>query len=426
MSPAEDPATNANPPLANLVLAGDGQTQAVAITDFVFMVKDISNLYLVTTADGDLLVNTGFMDNAERNKALLAPVRSGPLHRIVLTQSHADHFGGVPVLSEDGAEVIAGPGFVENWQDSFRLMPYFGPRSRRLWGSTIKRGGNPIPPPGVHPDILVDREYAFEQGGRRFELISTPDGETTDALTLWMPDEKIAFTGNLFGPVFLSMPFLCTVRGDKMRSVRSYLKSLDRVRQLGAEILITGHGEPIRGAGRIRTDLDRMHAAVSYVRDATLEGMNAGKDVHTLMRDIRLPEAIRIGEFHGKVSWAVRTIWEEYSGWFHYDSTTSFYGVPRTSIYADLAQMAGGALALAERARTRLAEDKPLEAIHLLDVALGAEPGDAAALEVKKAALQQLLIRSGGSNLSETMWLKSEIAATEQALAPPHAATAAT
>ena len=50
-----------------------------------------------------------------------------------------------------------------------------------------------------------------------------------------MPDEKIAFTGNTFGPVFLSMPFLCTLRGDKPRLVRTYLASVDRVRKLGAE-----------------------------------------------------------------------------------------------------------------------------------------------------------------------------------------------
>ncbi len=413
------------PPLASLVLAGDSQANAVAITDFIFMVKDISNLYLVATGDGDVLINTGFMDNAERNQALLAPVRSGPLRRIVLTQSHPDHYGGAPTFKEDGAEIIAQQRFVPNWQDSLYLQPFFGPRSRKLWGSTIKRSATPIPPPQVFPDIEVDRVYAFEQGGRRFEVISTPDGETTDALTVWMPDEKIAFTGNLFGPVFLSMPFLCTVRGDKTRSVRSYLSSLDRVRQLGADILITGHGEPIRGAARIRADLDRMHAAVSYVRDETLKGMIAGKDVHTLMRDIRLPDEIKIGEFHGKVSWAVRTIWEEYSGWFHYDSTTSFYGVPRGSVDSDLAEMAGGAQALAGRARAKLGEDKPLEAIHLLDVALGAEPDDVTALEVKKDALQRLLTLSGGGNLSETMWLKSEIAAVDQALTPTVAPTSA-
>jgi alkyl sulfatase BDS1-like metallo-beta-lactamase superfamily hydrolase len=405
------------PLLASLVQAGEGQTEAVAITDFIFMAQDISNAYLVTTADGDVLVNTGFMDNAERNKAVFAPVRSGPLRTIILTQAHADHYGGVPVLREAGTQVIAERRFVDTWRYFHDLGPYLGLRSRKLWGTTIKRKGPPLPPPEVVPDIAVDRRHAFELGGRPFELISTPGGEALDSLTVWMPGERIAFTGNLFGPVFLAMPNLCTMRGDKPRLVQRYLRSLDTVRKLGADLLITGHGDPIRGAERIRADLDRMHAAVSYVNDATIAGMNAGKDVHALMREIRLPEELKIGEFHGKVSWAVRTIWEEYSGWFHYDSTTSLYDVPRSSINADLAELAGGAAVLAARARQKLNQARPLEAIHLVDIALGAEPAQPDALAVKRDALQMLLSQSGATNLSETMWLKSEIAAAEALLA---------
>ena len=164
-----------------------------------------------------------------------------------------------------------------------------------------------------------------------------------------------------------------------------------------------------------------MHAAVSYLNEAVIAGMNAGKDVHTLMREIKLPNELKIGEFHGKVSWAVRAIWEEYSGWFHYDSTTSLYGVPRSAIDADLAELAGGAAMLAARARQRLSEGRPLEAMHLLDIALGAQPANADALAVKKDALQLLLRDSGGTNLSEVMWLKSEIAAVEAALTPAQA-----
>jgi alkyl sulfatase BDS1-like metallo-beta-lactamase superfamily hydrolase len=157
------------------------------------------------------------------------------------------------------------------------------------------------------------------------------------------------------------------------------------------------------------------------VNDAVIAGMNAGEDVHTLMREIKLPDEMKIGEFHGKVSWAVRAIWEEYSGWFHYDSTTSLYGVPRSSIDADLVELSGGAGALAARARQKLDEGRPLEALHLLDIALGAERTNSDALAVKKDALQVLLRESGGQNLSETMWLKSEIAAAEAALAPRQA-----
>lgn len=406
------------PPLADLVLAGDAQTEAVAITDYIFMARDVSNAYLVTTDDGDVLINTGMVDNADRNLALLQPRRTGPLRYIILTQSHGDHFGGVPAFREEGTKIVGGPGYVEARDDMLGLQSYFGPRTFKLWGSTLRQDGPPKKPqPHVTPDIFVEDRLTLEVGNRNFELISAPEGETEDNIVVWMPKEKVVFTGNTFGPVWLSMPFLNTLRGDKPRRVRTYLKSLEKVRDLGAEIVVTGHGEPIVGKDRIRADLDKMHAAVSYVRDYTLEGMKAGKTVHELMEALAIPDDIRIGDFHGKATWAVKSIWREYSGWFHYeDGTTELYGVPRSSVHGDIAELAGGADALAARARQHLDAGRPLEAIHLIDIALGAEPANRAALDAKKAALDMLLERSGGANLSETMWLRSELAETEGAL----------
>lgn len=406
------------PALAGLVRAGDVQTEAIGVTDFIWQVNDVSNLYLINTADGDVMVNTGFMDNAERNVSLMAPKRTGALRHIVLTQSHADHFGCVPEFRDAETIVIGGPGFHEAWADMKRLQPFFGPRSKKLWGSTLKRGGTPKPAPDIRPDLLVDQTYAFEQGGRRFELIHAPEGETIDNLIVWLPEEKIAFTGNLVGPVWLSMPFFCTLRGDKPRLVWNTLKSLEKLKALNAEIIITGHGEPIRGKDRIRSDIEKMIGAISYVRDYTIDGMNAGRTVHELMRDVRLPDALQIGEFHGKVSWSVKTIWDEYSGWFHYeDGTTELYHVPRSAVNPDIVELAGGASALACRAKAHAEADRPLEAIHLIDIALSVEPTHKEALEVKKAALSALLAASGSKNLSETMWLSSEISETEALLA---------
>lgn len=406
------------PQLATLVRSGDAQTEAVEITPFVFMARDVSNAHLVTTDDGDVIINTGMPDGAERSAALFRPHRTGPIRYIVLTQSHGDHFGGVPEFLEPGTKVIGGPEFNEMRDDMLGLQPYFGKRTFKLWGSTLKRDTPPRPIPHVVPDILVNRRLTLEVGQRTFELISVPEGETVDNLVVWMPREKIVFTGNTFGPVWLSMPFLNTLRGDKPRLVRNYLKAVEAVRELGAEIVVTGHGEPIVGKARIKADLDKMHAAVSFVRDYTLAGMKAGKTVHELMREFAFPEELRIGEFHGKASWAVKSIWREYSGWLHYeDGTTELYGVPRSSVDADIVELAGGAARLAERARARLDAGQPLEALHLVAVALGAEPDDRAALEVKRDATQRLLDESGQSNLSETMWLRSEIAEVEAKLA---------
>jgi alkyl sulfatase BDS1-like metallo-beta-lactamase superfamily hydrolase len=405
------------PALADLVLANRNQTEAERITDFIWMVHDSSNAYLVTTDDGDVMVNTGFSPNAEKNVTLFAPRRTGPLRYIVLTQSHADHFGGLKAFREEGTKVVGGPGFKQALFDMMDLQAFFGPRTGKLWGAVLGNSVRPPDPGPIEPDILVDRELTLTVGQRTFQLISAPEGETVDNLIVWMPNEKIVFIGNVHGPVWLSFPFLNTLRGDKPRLVQNYLKAMRRIRDLDAELLIAGHGQPIVGAEQIRVDLTKMIDAVEWTRSYTLEGMKAGKTVHQLMREIRLPEHLAIGEFHGKASWAVKSIWREYAGWFHYeDGTTELYGVPRSSIHGDIAELAGGAGRLAARARQRLDAGEPLEALHLVEIALNASPEERSAIEVKRDASALLLERSGGQNLSETMWLRSEIAECEAAL----------
>ncbi len=264
--------------------------------------------------------------------------------------------------------------------------------------------------------MLFEDRHAFALGGRRFELLATPGGETTDSLVVWLPEERIVFTGNLFGPMFGHLPNLYTLRGDKIRSAIRFIAAVDRVRELNPELLVTGHGDPIRGRDEIRTGLTRIRDATQWLHDRTVENMNVGKDVHTLMAEIALPPELAVGQGHGKTSWCVRAIWEEYAGWFHYDSTALLYPVPARAVSPDVVDLAG-ADALAERARLHVSADRPVEALHLTDMVLDVEETHRGALEVRLASLQRLLDLSGGENFSEVQWLKAAIEETQQALA---------
>ena len=161
-----------------------------------------------------------------------------------------------------------------------------------------------------------------------------------------------------------------------------------------------------------------MRDATAYIHDQTIAGMNAGKSLWALMREIKLPPALALSQGHGKVSWNVRSIWEHYSTWFHFESTTELYPTQVRDLYPELAALSGGAGPLIDQAVDRLNAGRPEEALHFIEIALAGEPASRDALQARLQALRQLLQRAfaDGGNYSETGWLKSRIRATEEAL----------
>ena len=127
---------------------------------------------------------------------------------------------------------------------------------------------------------------------------------------------------------------------------------------------------------------------------------------------------LALDEQYGRVEWGVRAIWEGYAGWFRYESTTELYAVPPASVHPEVVALAGGPAALAQAAQKHVASGQPLEALHLVDMALAAEPANRAALLAKQAALKLLLEQRGPQNFQEAGWLRATLRQTEAALGP--------
>ena len=165
-------------------------------------------------------------------------------------------------------------------------------------------------------------------------------------------------------------------------------------------------------------DLIKMRDAVRDVHDATIAGMNAGKTVHQLMAEVVLPPELELRQIHGRVSWAVKSIWEYYSTWFHFDSTSESYAIPVSAVRPEIAELAG-VEALAERAATHIEAGRFVEAIHLLEIATAGDPRNRKALETRKAALEGLLREAQATfqNSYEMDFLKYRIRLTDEALA---------
>lgn len=392
-----------------LLRTGQDRKSALKVNEAIFQAVGFSNTFMVTTSEGNVIIDTSMPFNAARHKQMLRAENAGPIKYIILTHAHGDHTGGVSAWKEAGTQIIGQRNHTEFMNYQTRLANFYALRNAaqfalpapqmRQWAGNY--GAN------IVATTLFDDRHEFKLGDLTFEIYSTP-GETPDHLTVWIPKYKAAFVGDNF---YSSFPNIYTLRGTEPRWALDYVQSLNKVLALKPEILLPSHGEPVYGNAEITRQVTRYRDAILYVHDEVVKGMNAGKDVWTLMREIHLPTALDVGESYGKLSWSIRGIYEGYVGWFDLKPET-MYEQSALSVYPDLVKMAGGPDAVAKLAIERTAAGKPVEALHLTSIALAADPGNRAAMEARLKALE--LLRDRCRNSNERGWLDFSIAETKK------------
>jgi glyoxylase-like metal-dependent hydrolase (beta-lactamase superfamily II) len=388
---------------------------AYPVADGVFRSGGNTAAYLLLTAGGRVIVNTGMGYEAPHHKRVFDAIRPGPTPYVITTQAHVDHVGGVDLFKEPGTVYVAQANNPACQADDARIRG-LRLRTAGIWFDVLGADARRIAEanPGVSmrqstptPDLTFDARLGLTVDGLRIELIAAV-GETTDSAIVWLPDRRAALVSNLFGPLFPHFPNLNTIRGDRYRYVEPYLESIRKVRELRPDVLITGRHEPIRGAELIDACLERLNGAVDYVHRRALEGFNAGVDVWTLMREIQLPPELRVGQGYGKVSWAVRTLWETYVGWFKLQSTTELYPDSSGAALAELVDAAGIDASLA-RAEAALARGDAVVAIRLGESLAAVLPDEPRVRALLVDAHRFLLDHGGDVSFWEHGWLRDQI-----------------
>jgi alkyl sulfatase BDS1-like metallo-beta-lactamase superfamily hydrolase len=212
-------------------------------------------------------------------------------------------------------------------------------------------------------------------GGERMELHHAR-GETDDHTWTWVPARKVLCCGDFF--IWASPN-----AGNPSKVQRYPLEwavALRRMAELGAEVLLPGHGVPVVGADRVRQALTDSAALLESIHDQTLAMMNEGARLDDIVHAVRPPaellERPYLRPIYDDPEFVVHNVWRLYGGWWD-GNPAHLQPAPAAVVAREVAELAGGASRLAERA-LEVADAGDLRlAAHLAEWAAQAAPDDA-------------------------------------------------
>ena len=193
---------------------------------------------------------------------------------VVITHPHLDHLGLTEIIVEhSGAEVAALAPLAAKLEDfaadadredafAVEIMRRNGIPSEvadalRVVSSSFRGWGS-----AVHVTRKLADGETIALGQRQFEVQHRPGHSTTDTL-FWDAEGQILIVGDHLLAHISSNPLISRPldgSGGRTRSLIEYVDSMRRTRELPAEIILPGHGEPVTE-----------HAALIDARLASIE-----------------------------------------------------------------------------------------------------------------------------------------------------------
>lgn len=230
----------------------------------VLSAEGSGNVFLVGAEGEYALVDAGTADGvaAVIGNSEAAGAGPGAIKRVVLTHTHPDHILGAPQLREKtGALVAAGTMAAKTLS--------LGPEDTRLPYLRLDTAFDTFK---VAETLDEDDEVLL--GPYPFRVIFTP-GHIPDAVTLTgrIEGRTVVFTGDTaIGDQGEAKGVVGWLDGHWQANPKHLLKSIKRIEECNAEVMLPGHGYPIIGREAVRTSL--AHCAERLRQLLAIPGLN--------------------------------------------------------------------------------------------------------------------------------------------------------
>jgi glyoxylase-like metal-dependent hydrolase (beta-lactamase superfamily II) len=209
----------------------------------------MSNAGFVVTREGVVVFDTlGTVPLAEKMLGLIRKVTDRPIKLVIVSHYHADHFYGLQVFKQAGAEIWAhvnaqGMTRTEAAMERFEqrkevLFPWVNEKTRLL-----------------DPDKYLEGDTDFVMGGVHIKLRHVGPAHSAEDLAMLVQEDGVLYAGDL---VFKGrVPFV----GDA--DSKAWLASLDKLIALKPRVMVPGHGTVSRSPAQ---DLALTRDYLTYLR----------------------------------------------------------------------------------------------------------------------------------------------------------------
>jgi alkyl sulfatase BDS1-like metallo-beta-lactamase superfamily hydrolase len=358
------------------------------IGDGVFFYKGIASANTLDTGTTLVMLDTGALNDTRPLHAAVRRWRPGaPLEAAVFSHHHVDHVFGVGPFEREAAErgwprprVYAHAFVARNfdrylqtlgWNTAINIRQFQLPPDRFRWPDAYR-----------YPDVEFHDRLTFRSGDLTFALHHAR-GETEDAVWTWIPERKILAPGDLF--------IWATPNAGNPQKVQRYpgewAAALRTMAGLGAELMVPGHGLPLFGAGRIQTALTDTAELLETIEGQVLALMNSGARLDQVIHEVRPPANLLqkpyLRPVYDDPQFIARNVWRLYGGW-HDGEPDTLLPAPRSEQAREWVTLAGGLARVLDRAAALAADGNLRLACHLVEFAVLAEPGAAAAHELRR------------------------------------------